>query len=231
VKTIGVLGGLGPQATMDFERRIHRISQDLIPHDKGAGYPPMVVYYCRHAPVLVGDDGVPRLPLRVDPRLLEVAKRIGTWADFLVVTSNSPHLFQAEIEKAAGCPVLSMIDVTLEHVRRRSWRRVGVLGRGEPVVYTRRLDGMDVAFEVAEPELRAELDRAIFAVMEGRDDAISAAVARRAVDSLRARRVDGVILGCTEIPLLLGTDLGEPDLVNPAALLAEAAVRAALGSS
>jgi hypothetical protein len=79
VKTIGVLGGFGPQATMDFEARVHRVAQRLIPPRWNAGYPPMVVYYCRHAPFIVTDEGVPRLPLRPDPRLLEAAKLLGGW--------------------------------------------------------------------------------------------------------------------------------------------------------
>lgn len=45
MKTIGVLGGLGPQATMEFEVRVHRAAQRLIPQDGNQGYPPMVVYY------------------------------------------------------------------------------------------------------------------------------------------------------------------------------------------
>jgi aspartate/glutamate racemase len=45
MKTIGVLGGLGPQATMDFEVRLHRESQRLIPPQMNGGYPPMVVHY------------------------------------------------------------------------------------------------------------------------------------------------------------------------------------------
>src|SRR5262247_1559710 len=64
VKTIGVLGGHGPQATMDFEARVHRVAQRLIPPNLNAGYPPMVVYYCRHAPILLTDTGTPQLPVR-----------------------------------------------------------------------------------------------------------------------------------------------------------------------
>lgn len=75
---------------------------------------------------------------------------------------------------------------------------------------------------------RARLDGAIMKVMEGRDHTESAAVAREAVNVLRAREVDGIILGCTEIPLLLREDSGEPDLLNPAQLLAHAAVSYAL---
>jgi len=58
VKTIGVLGGMGPQATMDFERRVHEVSQRLLPRSVNTGYPPMVVFYHRR----------PRLPSDGHPR-------------------------------------------------------------------------------------------------------------------------------------------------------------------
>lgn len=44
MKTIGVLGGLGPQATMDFEARMHTVAQQLIAQYGNSGYPPIVVY-------------------------------------------------------------------------------------------------------------------------------------------------------------------------------------------
>ncbi|HEX9477446.1 MAG TPA: amino acid racemase [Methylomirabilota bacterium] len=228
MKTIGVLGGLGPQATMDFEARIHRVAQRLITPRFHLGYPPMVVYYYRQAPVLLTEQGKPQLPFRPDPRLLEAAKRLGGLADFLVITSNTLHLFRAEIEQAAGLEVLSMIDATLAEVRRRTWTRVGVLGLGDPVLYTRPLSQLGIACETLGPESRAALEKAIPRLMEGRTDAESAEAAREAVATLRARAVDGVILGCTEIPLLLRELAHEVDLINPAQLLAEAAVRAAV---
>ena len=227
MKTIGVLGGLGPQATMDFEARVHRVAQRLIPPSHNRGYPPMVVYYYRHAPILLSAEGKPLLPFRPDPRLLEAAKRVGGLANFLVITSNTPHLFQAEIEQAAGCKVLSMIDTTLEEVRQRKWKRVGVLGLIDPVFYTRPLGQLGIECETMDPESRVALDKAIFRLMEGRDDAEAGAAARGAVATLRTRGVDGVILGCTEIPLLLRESADAADLINPAQLLSEAAVRAA----
>src|SRR5262245_2253442 len=119
MKTIGVLGGLGPQATMDFEARVHREAQRLIPPHQNQGYPPMVVYYYRHSPALLTAEGKPMIPPCPDPRLLETARRLGGLADFLVVTSNGVHRLHAEIERAAGRKVLNMIEMTLEEVRRR----------------------------------------------------------------------------------------------------------------
>src|SRR5690606_26748975 len=133
----------------------------------------------------------------------EAARRIGSLADFLVIPSNGAHLFQREIEQASGREVLSIIDVTLAEVKRRGWRRIGVLGLGDPVVYTRRLAEIGLKFEVIDEPLRAPLNTAIFRLMEGRNDAGSTRAAQDAVTTLRSRQVDGIILGCTELPLLL----------------------------
>ena len=109
MKTIGVLGGLGPQATMDFEARVHVVSQRLIPGRGNQGYPPMVVYYHRRTPVVTTEDRAPLRPLQLDPLLLDAARRLGEWVDLLVITSNGVHRLQREIEEArrAGAQAVS----------------------------------------------------------------------------------------------------------------------------
>jgi aspartate racemase len=228
MKTIGVLGGLGAQATMDFESRVHKVAQRLIPQRQNSGYPPMFVCYYRHPPILLNADFSPRLPVQPDPRLLEAAKRTGASADFLVVTSNGAHMIQKQIERASGRKVLSMIDATLDEIRRRGWKKIGVLGFGEPLVYTKPLEEMKIKSEIIDGALLARLDAAIMKVMEGRDDTESAAAAHEAIKTLRSRNVDGIILGCTEIPLLLGENAAEADLINPSQLLADAAFKDAM---
>lgn len=126
MQTIGVLGGLGPQATMDFEARVHREAQRRVPPRFNSGYPPMVVAYLRHPPILFGDDGRPRQPLEPDPRLFEAARRLGDQADFLVIPSNFPHTYRREIEAAAvgagwGCSVSASRGSTSTPWRRASW--------------------------------------------------------------------------------------------------------------
>lgn len=227
MKTIGVLGGIGPQATMDFETRVHRVAQRLIPPSRNAGYPPMVVHYLRHAPFLLTEEGTPQLPLRLDPRLLEAVRHLGGLADFLVITSNGPHFLLPEIEEAAGCRVLSMVEATLKEIQRRRWKRIGVLGLGDAVIYTRPLAQLGIACETVDAGSQAALDGAIFQVMEGREGVEQVAIARTAVADLRSRGVDGVVLGCTEIPFLLPEADDDASLINPVQLLAEAAVRIA----
>jgi aspartate racemase len=228
MKTIGVLGGIGPHATMEFEERIHTISQRLIPQRANASYPPMIVYYHRSAPVLTHDDGTPIFPIQPDPRLLEAAQVLGRLADFLVIISNSAHLLQAAIEQKAERNVLSMIDVTLQEVHRRGIKRIGVLTLYQPTVYKIPLEQRGIACEFLPPDMGHALDQAIFQIPAGTAGPADYAAARQAVEYLRSREVEAIILGCTEIAPLLQDGADAPDLINPLHLLAEATVAHAL---
>ncbi len=213
---------------MDFEQRVHRAAQHLIPQQGNTGYPPLAVIYIRRPPVVMDAEGHPLRPLQPAPQLLEAARKLGQMADFIVITSNGVHMLQAAIEAAAGKPILSMIETTVTEVMRRGWRRVGVLAFTGPTVYVQPLEQRGIVWITVSAGLQAGLDGVVPAVSEGRNDAKITAAVRDAVAALRAQGVDGVILGCTEFPLALRNELDAPNLLNPAALLAEAAVRHAI---
>ena len=177
---------------------------------------------------VLGEYLRPVFPLQPHTQLLETARKLGEWSDFLVITANALHIFQENIEAASGCKVLSMIEVTLEEVERRPAGKVGVLGFGEPLIYQIPLDKLSIPYETLPVESRDRLDQAIWAVWEGRVGDQERQIASEVVDWLRARNTEMIILGCTEIPLLLGELADQPDLINPAQLLAEAAVRYAM---
>ncbi len=228
MKTIGVLGGLGPQATMDFEARVHHVSQQLLPQSSNAGYPPMVVYYFRQSPVIMPADGsIPISLPPVNPLLLDAARRLGGWADFLVITTNGLHHWQEEIEQASGRPVVSMIDAVMAEVQRRHWQRVGIVDF-RPVeygVYNAHLARLGIAWEVVPDAMLPGLTHAVHTVNEGRNGAAENELVREAIAYLRTKGVAGIIPACTEIPLMLLDGREDPDIINPAQLLAEAAVR------
>lgn len=108
---------------MDFERRVHRESQKVIPPNTNSGYPPIIVSYCRFPPVLLDQDMRPVVPLQPNPAFLQAAKELGKLADFLVISANGPHEFMGDLEKASGLKVLSMITVTLEKLQQRGWHQ------------------------------------------------------------------------------------------------------------
>jgi aspartate racemase len=227
MKTIGILGGISALATMDFEKRLHQVSEQLIARRGNGGYPPIITYYHRRAPIVTTDGIAPVIPIEPDPEFLKAAQWLGTKVDALVIISNGMHQLQDRFVQASGRKVLSMIVATLEEVRRRGWKRVGVLGfpDASSPVYTQPLSALGIECEVIDSKLQARLNDAVMGVMGGR---ITPGVAQQALEVLRQKGVDGIIPGCTEIPLLLGNEMNAPDLVNPVQLLAEAAVKFAL---
>jgi aspartate racemase len=230
MKTIGVLGGLGPQATIDFELRLHRVVQQLIPQHANTGYPPLISWFFREPPVVIapGDPPPTALP-PAHPRLLAAARALGHYADFLVIPSNGVHLWQAEIAQAAGKPIVSMIDAVIQEVRRRGSQQVGLVDFRPAIwgVYQRPLAQLGVAWRELPEAWRATLDGVRLAVTEGRNGAAEDQQVQQAIALLRAQGVGAIILACTEFPLAL-TAPSDADVINPIELLVEAAVRAAL---
>ena len=98
----------------------------------------------------------------------------------------------------------------------------------EPSIYQQPLEVRGIRCEVIGPEQQVLVDAAVHALAAGTSGPVESGRVLAAVESLRRRGVDGVILGCTELPLLLGAASTAPDLIDPIEFLAEAAVRHAI---
>jgi aspartate racemase len=210
---------------MDFEDRLHEAARALEIGFANEAYPPQISYYHRRPPILTGEDGLPVHPPQVGPEFLDAARYLGSWADFLVITSNGMHIFQPEIEQAAGRPVLSMVEATVHYVVSHGIRKVGVVTLNGNSVYTEPLEARGIACETVNQEMQAPINQAVFAVMAGRVTADHREALAVAVRDLRSRGAERLILGCTELPFLVTDDPAGNDLVNPVAVLAEAAAR------
>ena len=100
---IGAIGGMGQWATLDILQRIFRASVHYpVPQYGNRGYPPLTIEMLNRAPMQLNADGSYPHVLVPSEDLLEAARRLGKESGFLIVTSNTAHIFQKEIEQAAG---------------------------------------------------------------------------------------------------------------------------------
>lgn len=231
MKTIGVIGGMGPQATVDFEQKIHEVSNKLIPQKINQGYPPMVIFYHRSDPRITTDSKLHTEKLEPNPQLLEVAKKLGTHADFIVIPSNTPHFFKKQIEEASGIPLLSIVDVTLDEIISKKLKSVGVLAIGDTLnhgLYQKPLVENGITPIVTPKELIKKLDDSVWQVMEGASPEKVQAPVHDAISYFEEKNVDAIILGCSEIAIMITDILPKKNLINPVQILAERAVRYAL---
>jgi len=154
-------------------------------------------------------------------------------ADLLVLCTNTMHRVAAAIEARISIPLLHIADPTGEAIRVAGLRRVGLLGTRftmERRFYIGRLErGFDLEVRVPSAPARQTVHRIIYdELCRGIVSDLSRRAYRRVVAELVADGAEGVILGCTEIGLLLRPEDVDVPLFDTARLHAEAAVERAL---
>jgi len=228
-KTVGVLGGMGPAATLDFFARALQASHAKRDQD--------------HIRLII--DCNPSVPDRNDavagkgpspaPALAEMARGLErAGAELLVMPCNAAHAFLADIETATKLPIISIIDVTVEQTRRAVPRaqRVGVLAASGCIdsgLYQKALAAHDIQTLVPEGDARDRFMATLYRIKSGDLCAEVRTHMRAIADELIASGAEAIIAACTEVPLVLNAaDIAAP-LVNSTDCLVEATIAAARG--
>lgn len=168
--------------------------------------------------------------------LVEAAQRLERGgADFLVLCTNTMHRMAEDLQAAIGLPLLHIADPTAERIKAAGLRRVGLLGTAftmEQEFYKGRLverHGLEVL--VPDDRDRALVHRVIYdELVRGVVEPSSRAAYREIIGRLVADGAQAVILGCTEIMLLVRPEDSPVPLFDTTTIHAEAAVELALGS-
>jgi aspartate racemase len=161
----------------------------------------------------------------------ETLRRAG--ADFLISPDNTIHQALPRIQNRLPLPWLHIGDAVVSAARDRRHTRVGILGTRwlvESAVYPEKFDEARIAFVRPTPEERDECNHIIM-------QELTAGVIRPAsvqyfqgvVRHFKERRCDAVLLGCTEVPLILSDENSELPTLNSTRLLALAALTRAMG--
>jgi aspartate racemase len=228
---LGVHGGMGPAATASFYMRIVERAQRVKGARFNSDFPPMVI---NSHPVPDGqmwrgyDDAQIRGALAENTRLLETAG-----CDFVAVPCCSVHAFVDVMREAVRIPVLSIIEETMEEARGRGLRTIAVLGTHFTIgrrtfhdVAEKR--GMRVV--VPRETEQNEVDAAALRVQSGQRSEADRTALCAIVDRLAEEEgAEGVILGCTEIPLLLSQKDVSVTVLDALEVLAESSWRIITG--
>lgn len=229
MKTIGIIGGMGPAATADLFTKIlvatgaKREQDNLrILVDSNPGVPD------RNAAL----DGTGPSPGPVLGQMAAGLQRSG--ADLIVMACNTAHAFQGDIERAGTVPFISMIDATVDATLARAPRatHVGVLavrGCSRAGLYQAAFAGRGVEAVMTEGDALGRFMELISRIKGGDTDAEVCAAMRAIADGLVRERVDALVAGCTEVPLVLTQGDVPVPLIDSTAALAERVVALARG--
>jgi aspartate racemase len=225
---IGILGGLTPESTVTYYLHIvHSYQRRFGDH----AFPEIVVYslsFQRFEDWMEAGEWD-----RIAEALLIGLERLAAaGAGFAVMATNTMHLHYDRLVRESPIPLVSIIDVTAKAILARGLRSVGILGTRftmEKPFYAEALARHGIASLVPEKEDRECVHRVIMEELSR--GAITEPSRRRylsIIDKLAARGAEGIVLGCTEIPLLVRPEDTQVPLFDTAVLHAEAALERAL---
>ena len=227
-KRIGILGGMSPESTVEYYRYITRAYTQRY---GDYGYPEVLIYSVSFQSYVDWPEH-DRWDL-VAQGLSEAAGRLqAAGADCIVIATNTMHLVYDQVQASVTVPVLDLLDAVGDAILARGIETVGLLGTRftmEKTFYRDALARKGVSVIVPDAEERAYVNAVIYDELVAgqiRDESRAEFVAL--IQRLAARGAEGVILGCTEIPLLVSErDAGMPTF-DTTVLHAEAALRYAL---
>ncbi|MFC1477500.1 aspartate/glutamate racemase family protein [candidate division KSB1 bacterium] len=230
MKTIGMIGGMSWESTLEYYRVVNeRVKARL----GGSHSAQCIIYSVEFAEVerMQYEERWDKLTgmMTDNARALESAG-----ADCIVICTNTMHLMADDVGQAVDIPLLHIADATAERIKTAGMRKVGLLGTKftmEKSFYKDRLKerhGIDVVTP-------GNLDRSIIneiiykEFVTGSMKPSSKQEYVRVINSLAGAGAEGIVLGCTEIPLFITQEDSPVPLFDTTTIHAEAAVEFALG--
>ena len=207
MKTAGIIGGLGPESTIDYYRSIIALYRQKV----GDGYPPLIINSLDvdKALRLLGANDLQQLADYFAGALRQLAD---AGADFGLVSSNTPHVVFDEVQRRSPIPLISIVEATCDEVKRRGLKSVSVLGtrytmsgRFYPAVFEKH--GLRVMAPSGEEQAEIH-DKYVNQLLKGIFLPETRARLQEIIATQVERdRVEGVILAGTELPLILKDEM------------------------
>ena len=231
MKRIGIVGGLGPESTVDYYKLITGAF-----HGKQAefgGYPEIVVYSADLSAGMKIMEAKDWSTL-VDWLVEKIVALHKAGAEFAVIASNSPHVVFDEVQSRSPIPLLSIVEETRKHAQRRGLRKLGLLGTRftmESDFFKKSFSGNGMEIVVPDKADQELIHHRLFSEIElgiikdsTRQELLG--IIRKMIDR---HSIDAVILGCTELPLILTKEEFGIPFLNTTAIHAESIVKYCIG--
>ena len=227
-KRIGIIGGLSPESTVLYYQHIVRRYYELF---NNHSYPEIIIYSVNFQKYIAWayEEQWPT----VVEALLDLLRRLQrAGADFAVIACNTLHVAFDQVQPRSPIPLLSIIDATAEKILNEGIDTVGLLGTSFTMEHKFYRDGLaqhGIRALIPNKASREYLDKIILDELSiGIVNPETRANVLTIIDGLINEGAKGIVLGCTEIPLIVNPNDCPLPTLDSTRLLAKAALRKAL---
>lgn len=204
MKTVGIIGGLGPETTSEFYLELIFSCKQL----NKISYPPILINSIPLPFDIEKDaiaDGIGEE--RCLPFLLDAAKNLeNAGADFLVLPCNSLHVFIKEIRKAVKIPVLSILEETSKFLKQQNINKVGIIATPITIknkLYEKPLKANGITQVIPDNLQQAKIGKLILNLVSNRYDNKDRNILLKVIQDFGKKKVKNIILACTDLQLLI----------------------------
>lgn len=223
-KIVGILGGMGPEATADLFSKI--ILETKATKEE------------EHLRIII--DNNPKMPSRQDailkngespvPAMIQTSKNLkNAGADFIIIGANTAHYFYDDIKKEIDIPILHIIDEAIKDLLKNypNIKKVGVMATNAAVstgLYKKCCERFGIDVIENKDKLQQQIHDSIFKFKyEGLTKNILN-LASNSIQELIDEGAEAVIMGCTEIPIILKDKEFKIPIIDPNEVIAKVAV-------
>ena len=204
MKTIGIIGGLGPETTSEFYLDL---VFSCLKKDK-TKRPPIIISsvplpYKIEEDLILKNQGAERYI----PFLIREAERLEkSGADFLVMPCNSLHVFIENIRNSVKIPVLSIVEETVKFMKKNNFKKVGIVSTSATIknkLYENAFKENNISYEIPDDLQQEKMGQFIHNLVMGQQRTKDREELIEIIDAFESKQVDCVALACTDLQLLI----------------------------
>ena len=203
MKTVGIIGGVGPKTTAEFYLELISIAQE-----KEKTTRPPILIYSVPLPYAIEKDSILNATgeERNIPYLVGAAKILEKGgADFIVMPCNTLHAFIGDIRSGIKIPALSIVEETVNFLKKKNVSSVGLISTTSTKknqLYEKAFQEVGIIYEVPNDFQQEQINKIIHNLVTGNIMGDDKGILETIIDSLVDKNIKNVILACTDLQLL-----------------------------
>ena len=224
-KTIGVLGGIGPEASSNLYSKIIKYAQQKYGAVQDFDYPPIIIYSLQ----LFGFDETGFVDKKLVKKQLIVAvkKLEAAGCDMIIIGCNTVHIYFNEMQAAVKIPIFNIVDETQKRVLEMGYKKIGLFASestNKLKLYQNRFTDANIEIISPNKEQQKILNRVIEHVMGGNQKTEDIIVLKDIARDYLRQGAEAIVMGCTEIPLAINQSHTDIKLFDTIEIIVQCAV-------